>query len=92
MIRYYDIFANLYEAIFYFPDNFPIIFLISGTLPAEATLCLKQLTLFGMISRRPEKNLNKIALIISDEKDKSWIGHICTLFFKYSFFASTRSD
>ena len=65
----------------------PVVFLLSGTMPAEATLHLKQLTLFGMICRLPDNILNKIAyeaLLISDDKDKSWFGQIRSLCFKYA--------
>ena len=54
-------------------------------MPAEATLHLKQLTLFGMICRLPDNILNKIAceaLLISD--DKSLFGQIRPLCFKYA--------
>ena len=45
----------------------------------EATLHLKQLTLFGMNCRLPENILHRIAqeaLIFSDNKEKFWYGHI----------------
>ena len=64
----------------------PVVFLISGTMPAEATLHLKQLTLFGMICRLPENILHRIAkeaLILSDDKDKSWFGQIRSICFMY---------
>ena len=64
----------------------PVVFLISGTMPAEATLHMKQLTLFGMICRIPENILHRIAkeaLIHSDNKDKSWFGQIRSLCYMY---------
>ena len=64
----------------------PVVFLISGTMPAEATLHLKQLTLFGMICRLPENILHRIAqeaLILSDDKDKSWFGQIRSICYMY---------
>ena len=54
----------------------PVIFLVSGTLAGEATLHLKQLTLFGMICRLPRNILNTIALSSSTRK-KTSLGRIC---------------
>ena len=64
------------------PDVF--IFMISGSLPGEATLHLKQLTLFGMISRLPQNILHRIAkekLLTGDSK--SWFGQILLLCNRY---------
>ena len=64
----------------------PVIFLISGTLPGEAMLHLKQLTLFGMICRLPSNILNKIAreaLLTCKDADKSWFAQIRSLCCRY---------
>ena len=66
------------------PD--PVVFLISGTMPAEATLHLKQLTLFGMICRLPANIFHKIALeafLVCTDNDKSWFSQIRSHCFKY---------
>ena len=65
----------------------PVIFLISGSLPGEATLHLKQLTLFGMICRLPGNILNTIAkhiLHTCKDNDKSWFSQIRSLCYRYS--------
>ena len=65
----------------------PSIFLVSGTLPGEATLHLKQLTLFGMICRLPGNILNTIAkhiLHTSKDNDKSWFAQIRNLCYRYA--------
>ena len=65
----------------------PFIFFIAGSLPGEALLHLKQLTLFGAICRLPENILNTIArnvLTSSPEKDTSWFAHIRALCFRYA--------
>ena len=67
------------------PDVF--IFMMAGTLPGEAILHLKQLTLFGMICNLPGNILNQIAqeiLLKNTEKDKSWFAQIQSLCFKYN--------
>ena len=64
----------------------PFIYLISGTMPAEATLHIKQLTLFGMICRLPDNILNKIAretLLTCKDSDKSWFALIRTHCYTY---------
>ena len=67
------------------PD--PVIFLVSGSLPGEAILHTKQLTLFAMICRLPGNPLNTIAkniLTSSSDNDTSWFGQIRSLCFKYA--------
>ena len=62
------------------------IFFISGSLPGEAQLHMKQLSLFGMITRLPDNILHKIAIeVLSNcsDTDKSWFGQIRTLCFTY---------
>ena len=59
------------------PD--PVVFFLAGVLPGEATLHLKQLTIFGMISRLPNNILNRIAkemLVCSPQSDKNWFAQI----------------
>ena len=66
------------------PD--PVIYFMSGTFPAEATLHLKQLTLFGMICRLHGNILYKIAeesLLTCSDTDKSWFAQISSLCFTY---------
>ena len=66
------------------PDSF--IFMMSGTLPGEAQLHFKQLTLFGMICRLPGNILHTIAretLIASRDSDKSWFARIRDLCYTY---------
>ena len=65
----------------------PVIFFISGTLPAEAELHMKQLTLFGAICRLPENILNTLAkdsLTSSTDSDNSWFAQIRALCHKYA--------
>ena len=65
----------------------PVIFFISGTLPAEAMLHMKQLTLFGAICRLPGNILNTLAkdsLIRMTDTDNSWFGQIRALCHKYA--------
>ena len=55
-------------------------------MPAEATLHLKQLTLFGMISRLPNNILNTIAretLLTSKESNKNWFMQIRNICYQY---------
>ena len=61
-----------------------VIFMISGTFPGEAMLNLKQLTLFGMITRLPDNILNQIAIqsFLNGEK-KSWFSQILLLCHQY---------
>ena len=61
-----------------------VIFMISGTFPGEAMLNLKQLTLFGMITRLPDNILNQIAMqsFLNGEK-KSWFSQILLLCHQY---------
>ena len=62
------------------PD--PVVYFLSGSLPASALLHIKQLTLFAMITRLPENILHQIAkyiLTTLNDKSKSWFFHIKTL-------------
>ena len=55
------------------PD--PLVYFLAGSLPAAATLHLKQLSLLSMISRLPDNILNKIGrhvLTVADDRTKSW--------------------
>ena len=64
-----------------------VIFFGSGTLPGEAILHSRQLTVFGMISRLPGNILNTIAqnlLLAMGEKDTSWFGQIRSLCHQYA--------
>ena len=66
------------------PD--PVVFFLAGVLPGEATLHLKQLTIFGMISRLPNNILNRIAkemLVCSPQSDKNWFAQIRELCYQY---------
>ena len=60
------------------PDAF--IFMVSGSFPGEATLHLKQLTLFGMISLLPDNILYRIAKekLLKGEK-RSWFTQVFVL-------------
>ena len=64
----------------------PFIFLISGSLPAEATLHMRQLSLFLMICRLPDNILNTIAhhQLFSPGTAKTWFGQLETICFKYA--------
>ena len=64
----------------------PFIFLISGSLPAEATLHMRQLSLFLMICRLPDNILNSIAhhQLFSPGTAKTWFGQLETICFKYA--------
>ena len=61
-----------------------VVFMVSGTFPGEATLHLKQLTLFGMVSRLPENILYRIAQQKLLEGDvKCWFSQILSLCNRY---------
>ena len=66
------------------PD--PVVYFLAGSLPAVATLHLKQLSLLSMISRLPDNILNKIGrhvLTVADDRTKSWflmVRDICLLY------------
>ena len=65
----------------------PFIFFIAGSLPGEALLHMKQLTLFGAICRLPGNVLNTIAsniLTSMTDKDTSWFAQIRALCFRYA--------
>ena len=58
------------------------IYFMAGSLPAIAILHLRQLSLFGMISRLPGdplQNLAKQILITSKQNDISWFVRLCSL-------------
>ena len=65
----------------------PVVFFLAGRLPGEATLHLKQLTLFGMICRLPGNILHEIAvqlLTTSKQSNKSWFAEIRSLCYTYN--------
>ena len=67
------------------PDVF--IFFVSGTLPGEAILHSRQLTVFGMICRLPDNILHTIArkiLLNMGERDTSWFGQVRSLCYQYA--------
>ena len=67
------------------PDS--AIYFLAGSLPAEAYLHLRQLTLFSMISRLDDNILRDVAfhaLISSRPSDKSWFLQIRLLCLKYN--------
>ena len=66
------------------PD--PVVYFLAGSLPASALLHLKQLTLFGIISRLPQNILHtigKYVLTTSSDASKSWFFHIRALAQRY---------
>ena len=65
----------------------PVIYFLAGTLPGEAFVHLKQLSLFGMISRLPSNILHQHARHIFSNITKSrgsWFQQIKNLCLKYS--------
>ena len=67
------------------PD--PVIYFLAGTVPIEAHIHRRQLSLFGMISRLPSNILFKTAstILASDpDSSKSWFVGIRKLCLKYS--------
>ena len=66
------------------PDS--VVYFLAGSLPAEALLHLRQLSLFSMICRLPDNVLNRIAryiLITANENGSSWfvsIVKLCSLY------------
>ena len=67
------------------PD--PVLYLISGSMPGEALLHLKQLTLFGAVTRLPGNIIHTVAkdtLITASDNDGSWYGQIRSLCFQYN--------
>ena len=63
-----------------------VVYFLSGSLPASATLHIKQLTLFSMITRLPHNILHIIAkyiLTTSNDSSKSWFFHIRSLTLQY---------
>ena len=64
-----------------------VTFFVSGTLPGEAILHTRQLTIFGMICRLPNNILNTIAhklFLAMGERDTSWFGQIRSLCHQYA--------
>ena len=64
-----------------------VIFFVSGTLPDEAILHSRQLSLFGMICRLPGNILHSIGqnlLLAMGEKDTSWFSQIRSLCYQYA--------
>ena len=64
----------------------PVVFFLAGVLHGEATLHLKQLTIFGMITRLPVNILHRIAkqmLICSPQSETTWFAQIRDLCYKY---------
>ena len=64
----------------------PVILFLAGSLPAEGFLNLRQLNLFGMISRLSQNILNKMAkqaLLTESDTSKSWFSMIRKLCRKY---------
>ena len=63
-----------------------VVYFLAGTLPAEATLHIRQLSLFNMITRLPDNIQNRIAhykLITSRDRDRSWFTTIAKLSYMY---------
>ena len=64
-----------------------LIFLMAGSLPGEAILHMKQLTLFSMICHLPDNPINKHGrhtLLSAPDSAKSWFQQIHDLCLKYS--------
>ena len=63
-----------------------VVYFLAGSLPAEALLHLRQLSLFSMICRLPDNILNRIAryiLTTAKENSTSWfvsISKLCSLY------------
>ena len=71
------------------PDETPqaVIFFMSGSLPAAAILHLRQLCLFGMVTRLPKDPLFSHAhhaLITAKQNSSSWFANIRNLCLQYS--------
>ena len=64
----------------------PFVFLISGTLPGEAVLHLRQLSLFLMICRLPDNILHAVAHqeLLSPRTSKTWFGQLEEVCFQYA--------
>ena len=66
------------------PD--PVVYFLSGCLPASALLHLRQFSIFSMIARLPNNILNRIArhiLLTSKDSSKSWFIQVKKLFLQY---------
>ena len=64
----------------------PVVLFLAGSLPLEAILHMRQLTLFIMIAQLPDNILNRIAryiLTIASDSSSSWFVKIKTLCHKY---------
>ena len=70
--------------VFFFSSCF-LNLVLAGSLPGEALLHIRQLTLFGMLSRLPDNILNKVAadLLSSSLSTKSWFHQIRSLCIRY---------
>lgn len=63
-----------------------VIYFLGGSLPGVALLHLRQLSIFGMITRLPENILNKLATSVFSSSvpiTKSWFGQVQDLCTKY---------
>ena len=64
----------------------PFVFLVSGSLPGEAILHLRQLSLFLMVCRLPGNILHAVALqeLLSPTSEKTWFGQIEQICYQYA--------
>ena len=64
----------------------PFVFLISGSLPARATLHKTQLSLFSMICRLPNNILNSIArhFLLSPGSGSTWFAQVESICWQYA--------
>ena len=64
----------------------PFVFLISGSLPGEAILDLRQLSLFLMVCRLPGNILHAVAFqeLLSPASDKTWFGQMERICHQYA--------
>ena len=64
----------------------PFVFLISGSLPGEAVLHLRQLSLFLMVCRLPDNILHSVAHqeLLSPRSKKTWFGQIEDVCYQYA--------
>ena len=64
-----------------------MVYFLGGTLPGQALLHIRQLTIFGMICRLQENSSHQVAMnVLSSEtpQTKSWFDHIQELCQQYS--------
>ena len=79
---------NILRSLLKLPDKTPeeVVYFVAGSLPAEALLNLRQLSLFCMIYRLSDNILHKMArqaLMSENNRSKSWLVNIrklCTLY------------